>query len=94
MVAQDAPDLSARQLAVLLTVHLDPAPHTVRGLAAKLRISKPAVTRALDRLEHLTLAQRTIDAMDRRSVLISLRSGASTFLENLRSGALAAGDAQ
>ena len=35
-VRSDAPDLTARQLAVLMTVRLQPAPHTVRGLAARL----------------------------------------------------------
>ena len=49
-VRRDRPDLSARQMALLLTVYLTPPPHTVRGLAATLNISKPAITRALDRL--------------------------------------------
>jgi len=43
-------DFSARQTVELLTVYLTPPPHTVRGLAAELNISKPAITRALDRL--------------------------------------------
>jgi DNA-binding MarR family transcriptional regulator len=47
MVRGGDPDLSARQLAVLLTVHLTDGPHTVRGLAAELNVSKPAITRAL-----------------------------------------------
>ena len=37
LVTDDEPDLSARQLAVLLTIYLEPPPHTVRGLAAKLK---------------------------------------------------------
>ena len=45
-VRRDAPDLSARQMAVLLTVYLTSPPHTVRGLAATLNVSKPAITRA------------------------------------------------
>ena len=32
-VRRDAPDLSARQMAVLLTVYMTEPPHTVRGLA-------------------------------------------------------------
>ena len=35
-------------MAVLLTVYLTPPPHAVRGLAAKLSISMPAITRELD----------------------------------------------
>ena len=45
---RDGPDLSARQMAIMLTIYLTAPPHTVRGLAAELSISKPAVTRALD----------------------------------------------
>ncbi len=58
LVRRDGADLSARQLAVLLTVYLTEGPHTVRGLAATLNVSKPAITRALDRLGALDLARR------------------------------------
>lgn len=69
-VRRDGPDLSARQLAVLLTVYLRPAPHTVRGLARALKVSKPAITRAVDRLEELDLVRRGRDPADKRSVLV------------------------
>lgn len=69
-VRRDSADLSARQMALLLTVYLTPPPHTVRGLALSLNISKPAVTRALDRLSELGLVKRKIDETDRRSVLV------------------------
>ena len=76
MVRRDEPDLTARQLAVLLICCLDDAPHTVRGLAERLKISKPAITRSVDRLEELRLLKRVDDPSDRRSVLItSTRSG-------------------
>ena len=57
LVRSDGPDLSARQLAVLLTVYLGEGPHTVRGLANDLNVSKPAITRALDRLGELGVHQ-------------------------------------
>ena len=76
------PDLSARQLAIVLTVYLTPPPHTVRGLAALLRISKPAVTRALDRLGMLGLARRRRDEQDRRSVLVQRTVRGSVFLSD------------
>ena len=69
-VRREAPDLSARQMALLLTVYLSPPPHTVRGLALALNVSKPAVTRALDRLSEFGLVRRKVDEDDRRSVLI------------------------
>ena len=52
-VRGDGPDLSARQMAILLTVYTMPPPHTVRGLSETLNISKPAISRALDRLGQL-----------------------------------------
>ena len=79
-VRADAPDLSARQTALLLTVYLTPQPHTVRGLAETLRVSKPAITRALDRLSALGLVRRKTDENDRRSVLIQRTVKGSVFL--------------
>jgi DNA-binding MarR family transcriptional regulator len=81
-VRSAGPDLSARQLAIVLTVYLTPPPHTVRGLAALLRISKPAVTRALDRLGMLGLARRRRDEADRRSVLVQRTVKGSVFLSD------------
>ena len=79
-VRRDAPDLSARQMALLLTVYLTPPPHTVRGLADTLMVSKPAITRALDRLGALDLLRRKTDENDRRSVLIQRTVKGSVFL--------------
>jgi DNA-binding MarR family transcriptional regulator len=79
-VRSSGPDLSARQLAIVLTVYMTPAPHTVRGLAALLGISKPAVTRALDRLGMLGLARRRRDEADPRSVLVQRTVKGSVFL--------------
>ena len=61
-------DLSSRQMAILLNVYLTDPPHTVRALAADLNISKPAVSRAVDKLSALGLITRQIDEKDRRSV--------------------------
>jgi len=79
-VRRDTPDLSSRQMAVLLTVYQTPAPHTVRGLARVLDISKPAVTRALDRLGEFGLLSRQIDESDRRSVLVQRTEEGEAFL--------------
>ena len=70
IVRIEAPDLSARQMALLLTVYLLPPPHTVRGLAATLKVSKPAITRPVTRLSDLGTVRRKPDAPDRRRVLI------------------------
>lgn len=79
-VRRDAPDLTARQMAVLLLVYMTEAPHTVRGLADNLNISKPAVTRALDKLGKLEFVRRKEDDIDRRSVLVQRTVKGSIFL--------------
>lgn len=79
-VRRDGPDLSARQMAVLLTVYRTESPHTVRALASQLKVSKPAITRALDRLEKLELVRRKTDEADRRSVLLQRTVKGSVFL--------------
>ncbi len=79
-VSSDEPDLSARQMALLLTVYLTPPPHTVRGLAATLNVSKPAITRALDRLSGLEFIRRKTDEADRRSVFVNRTVKGSIFL--------------
>ena len=84
-VRGDAPDLSARQMALLLSVYLGPAPHTVRGLAQALRISKPAVSRALDRLGELGYVRRQRDDLDRRNVLVQQTESGASFLTEFSS---------
>ncbi|MGA0394930.1 MAG: MarR family transcriptional regulator [Rhodospirillales bacterium] len=79
-VREDSPDLSARQMALLLTVYLTEPPHTVRGMAKLLNVSKPAITRALDRLTSLKLIRRKKDDDDRRNVLIQRTVRGSVFL--------------
>ena len=85
MVRRDGPDLSARQLGVFLTCYLQEGAHTVRGLAAELNVSKPAITRALDRLGELDLARRKVDPMDRRSILVQRTLKGAAYLRELRS---------
>ncbi len=82
-VRSDAPDLTARQLAVLMIVSLQPAPHTVRGLAATLNVGKPAITRALDTLSGLGFVQRRRDPKDGRNVFIERTPKGDEFLNRL-----------
>lgn len=85
LVRRDGVDLSARQLGVFLTCYLDDGAHTVRGLANELNVSKPAITRALDRLADLDLARRKIDPADRRSVLVQRTPKGTAFLREIKS---------
>lgn len=80
VVSGNKPDLSPRQMAVLLTTYMSPGPHTVRGMAQRLKVSKPAITRALDYLCELGLVRRRTDEADRRSVIIHRTVKGSVFL--------------
>ena len=84
LVRQDGPDLSARQFGVFLTCYLDSEAQTVRGLAAKLNVSKPAITRALDRLSEFDLVRRKTDPLDRRSVLVQRTATGMAFMREMR----------
>ncbi len=84
LVRRDGPDLSARQLAVFLICYLEEGPHTVRGLAVRLNVSKPAITRSLDRLGALGLARRAQDPRDRRSVVVQRTRTGLELLADLR----------
>ncbi len=90
LVRGDDPDLTARQMSIFLVCYTTRGPHTVRGLAERLRVQKPAVVRAIDRLEAFDLARREPDLQDRRSVLITQTAVGRNFLRQIR-GSLAAG---
>lgn len=83
LVASDKADLSARQLAVLLTVYTAADLQTVRGLAKHLNVSKPAITRALDRLGEFEYIVRKEDPMDRRSINVERTSKGLTFVKQI-----------
>ncbi|MCB9946492.1 MAG: MarR family transcriptional regulator [Rhodospirillaceae bacterium] len=67
-------------MALLLTVYMTDPPHTVRGLAQHLNVSKPAITRALDRLGRLGYIRRKVDQTDRRNVLVQRTVKGSVYL--------------
>ena len=79
---REHPELTARQFALLLQVYLAPPPHSVRGLARALAMSKPAVSRALDTLGRLDFLRRRRDESDRRSVLVQRTVKGSVYLRD------------
>ena len=83
-VRRDGPDMSARQMGVFLTSYLEAEAQTVRGLAANLNVSKPAITRALDRLSEFDLVRRKTDPLDRRSVLVQRTMAGAALLRDLK----------
>jgi DNA-binding MarR family transcriptional regulator len=80
-VRSGEPDLTNRQMALLMVVYLRPGPHTVRGLARCLNVSKPVVTRALNRLGALGYLRRQRDDSDKRNIFVAPTSEGAEFLE-------------
>jgi len=76
-------DLSARQTAILLTVHLESGPHSLKSLTKNLSISKPAVCRAVDVLENAKLVRRAADKKDGRNMWIVPTAKGSAYLHEL-----------
>jgi DNA-binding MarR family transcriptional regulator len=79
-VRSDGPDLSSRQLAVLMTVYLTDETHSVSGLAEALQVHKPVISRALDTLSGLGLVDRRRDEDDRRKVYVERTAKGEAFL--------------
>lgn len=82
-VRSAAPDLSLRQMSILLHIYMVPPPHTVRGLAAVLGVTKPVITRALDTMGEHGLVERIRDDRDRRNVVIKRTVAGAVLLEKL-----------
>lgn len=81
-VRSGQPDLTNRQMALMLLVYLTPGPHTVRGLAGILGVSKPVITRALNTLGSLGYLRRVRDEADRRNVFVAQTNTGQEFLES------------
>ncbi len=77
------PAFTWRQLAILLTIYLDPPPHTVRGLAKKLGVTKPVVTRALNVLGKQSIIARRRDDADKRNVIVQQTVKGALYVETL-----------
>lgn len=80
---KDHPDFTFRQLSVLMTIYLERPPHTVRALAARLGVTKPVITRALDSLGAIELVTRRRDENDRRNVIVMRTVKGALFVEQL-----------
>lgn len=83
LVRAGEPDLSSRQFAIMLIIYLDLPPHTVRGLAERLAVTKPVITRALDTMGKLGLVTRERDPLDRRNVIIKRTVAGAQAVDHL-----------
>jgi DNA-binding MarR family transcriptional regulator len=80
-VRSGMPDLTNRQMALLLLVYVKDGPHTVRGLAETLDVSKPVITRALNKLCVLQFVRRQRDQDDRRNIFVMRTEKGADFLD-------------
>jgi len=92
MVRRDGRDLTARQLTALLSVYLKDETLTVTSLAHMLNVSRPGVTRILDRLVEADLVSRAEDKQDRRRVLIRRTREGTRYVQTLAEVASRAGE--
>ncbi len=82
-VRNDDYDLSARQLAILLTLNNEAGSHTIKSLSVRLGISKAPVSRALNSLSKHDLIERKVDINDRRNIYILLTDDGKAYLKKL-----------
>lgn len=83
LVRRDGRDLTARQLTAFLSVYMEEQTHTVSSLAELLHISRPGVTRIMDRLVQFDLVAREEDREDRRRVLVRRTARGAGFFREL-----------
>lgn len=90
LVRRDGRDLTARQLTAFLAIYTQETTLTVSSLAEMMNISRPGVTRVMDRLVHFDLISREEDREDRRRVLARRTARGAAFYRELAAIARAA----
>ena len=83
LVRRDGRDLTARQLSAFLIVYTNDDVQTVSSLAEMMNISRPGVTRVMDRLVRFDLMSREEDPADRRRVLARRTARGLAFHQDL-----------
>ena len=83
IIGSEGHDYGVRQIAVLIHSHKAEGRATVRGLAEAVGVSKPAVTRAIDRLQYDGLIARVEDKLDRRSVFAKVTPKGAKMLASI-----------
>jgi DNA-binding MarR family transcriptional regulator len=83
LVRRDGRDLTTLQLTTLMAVYLQDEVYSVGALAKMLNISRPGVTRILDRLVKAKLVSRAGNPEDRRVVLVSRTTEGARYVNDL-----------
>lgn len=72
-------DLTARQLAIIGVAMDAGQPLRVKDMAAAIKVEKPVITRALDRMEREGLLERRKGAEDKRDCFIHVTDAGRAF---------------
>jgi DNA-binding MarR family transcriptional regulator len=83
LIKSGSADLSTRQLAILLTIYVDAGPHTPKKIAAEVKISKAATSRAISTLCRYGFIKRKQDENDRRVTHLQRTVSGSVYLSEL-----------
>jgi len=75
------PELTTRQMALMIMIHKTNGPHRVRHMAQKLGVRKPVITRAINSLEGLGFVRRMADTEDKRDCYILPTVKGNEFLD-------------
>ena len=83
LVSGDQHDLTGRQLSILLIVYGETNEQTIKAITQELNISKPTISRAVDRLVELNLVDKRKDPKDRRSVIVGQTHDGKIFVNTI-----------
>lgn len=80
--------LSVRQLGILSMVYINHIHASVDHYARTLNLSKPAVTKALNRLEELRLVKRIPSWEDKRKITVVPTSYGQDYIQRIQANKL------
>ena len=85
MVRDEAPDLTMRQMAVMLicACETDHKKRYIKTLALELKVCRPAITRVADALLKHGYAVRRRDEADTRNVFLQLTEAGNLYVKKL-----------
>jgi len=81
--------LNALKMGILAVVYDAKEPPTVKDLAARLRVTAPAICRSLDELEGIKLVKRLRDKKDHRVVRLMTTPQGFEFISNINADLVA-----
>ena len=82
-IVDDNADLTNRQMAILLTIYDGKDEYSIKKLTEELHLTKPTISRAVERLLELNLVSKRTNPKDRRRVIVEKTFDGNVFIETL-----------